>query len=83
MSPASNSAPLSNNFRPKEASQFLKDEHNIDAAEPTLAKWRTLGGGPKFLKNGSRRVLYPRAELDAWARARLGRLRASTSDVSA
>jgi excisionase family DNA binding protein len=43
----------------------------------TLAKWRVRGGGPPFLKVGSR-VRYSRADLEQW----LGeRRRRSTSDT--
>lgn len=35
----------------------------------TLANWRSLGGGPPYLKLGSR-VVYDTADLDAWAAAR-------------
>jgi hypothetical protein len=35
----------------------------------TLEKLRTIGGGPRFRKLG-RRVVYTRADLDAWADAR-------------
>ena len=35
----------------------------------TLEKLRTLGGGPRFRKLG-RRVMYTRADLDAWADTR-------------
>ena len=41
----------------------------------TLANWRSKGRGPKFLKIGGR-VLYPRAELDAY---KASCLRQSTS----
>ncbi len=42
----------------------------------SLRRWRWIGGGPKFLKLGSR-VVYPVAELDAW---QSDKLRSSTSD---
>ena len=45
----------------------------------TLQNMRLGGRGPRFLKVGAR-VLYDRAELEAWAR---GRSRASTSDRAA
>jgi hypothetical protein len=42
----------------------------------TLRRWRVYGGGPKFLKMGSR-VVYPISELDDYQAACL---RKSTSD---
>lgn len=36
----------------------------------TLEKMRVIGGGPRFRKFGHR-VIYARAELDAWAAARV------------
>lgn len=49
-------------------------------ARATLAKLRVLGGGPRFLKLGSK-VLYEAADLDAWIAAH-GKRR-STSDAPA
>jgi excisionase family DNA binding protein len=37
-------------------------------SEITLGRWRIEGSGPPFRKFG-RRVLYARADLDAWADA--------------
>ena len=48
-----------------------------DFSERTLETWRVRGGGPKFLKAGSR-VFYRRRDLDAWLAERE---RASTSDT--
>lgn len=46
------------------------------SAKFTLEKWRSVGGGPPFIKMG-RRVIYDRKDLDAWLAARKRR---STSD---
>jgi predicted DNA-binding transcriptional regulator AlpA len=35
----------------------------------TLAKWRITGFGPRYIKAGAR-VLYDRADLDEWLKAR-------------
>lgn len=43
----------------------------------TLNKWRVTGLGPAYLKLGPRRVVYDRADLDAWLAASRRR---STSD---
>lgn len=50
---------------------------NLGVTENCLAKWRCLGGGPRFVKIG-RRVRYRRADIDAFIGARV---RASTSDT--
>lgn len=48
----------------------------LGVAVQTLARWRCEGGGPAFLKLGSR-VRYERADLDLWLDARRRR---STSE---
>jgi hypothetical protein len=35
-----------------------------------LEKLRSLGGGPFYYKVGPKRVMYDRADLDAWIRAK-------------
>lgn len=71
-----------------EASLYLRSVHGLDVAPATLAKYATTGGGPVFnsarAPNAKRGIpLYPTDELDAWALARLGRPRRSTSDKDA
>jgi hypothetical protein len=62
-----------------EASEYLEVVHGLVIAPATLAKWASIGGGPRFHKS-LRTPLYPTAELDLWAVDRLGGLRNSTSD---
>jgi len=50
----------------------------LGVAKQTLARWRCEGGGPAFLKLGTR-VRYERADLDSWLDARRRR---STSEQS-
>ncbi len=66
-------------LRPSEAEAFLA-EHGCHVSRRTLAKWRCLGGGPRFRKAGNR-IVYERSELRMWADARLSQPRVSTSDV--
>ncbi len=55
-----------------EAAKYLR------VSQPFLNKLRCYSSeGPRFSKLGGKRVLYNRADLDAWAMARM---RASTSD---
>lgn len=64
---------------PPEASAYLVEEHGLKVAVATLNKLRCVGGGPPFHKAG-RGILYSPDALDAWALARLGPPKASTSD---
>ena len=65
----------------REASEYLRNRFGISCAPSTLAKFATLGGGPKFVHAG-RYPLYPETELDAWALSRISPLKASTSDAA-
>jgi excisionase family DNA binding protein len=51
----------------------------VGLSTSTLAKMRLSGNGPAFLKLG-RRVLYRRADLDAWLESRVAR---DTTDADA
>ena len=53
-------------------------ERGCKIAPQTLRKLRCIGGGPPYQKNGQLAV-YAVANLDAYAEARLGPLRHSTS----
>ena len=81
------SPPLAARFRkarlnPVEASAYFAEAHGAQVAVATLAKMRSVGGGPAYLKFG-RSVLYERAALDRWIADRLGPARASTSAPAA
>ena len=45
----------------------------------TIQRWRTQGGGPKFIRLGLKRILYPIAEVEAYE----SRTVVSTSDKGA
>jgi hypothetical protein len=66
-------------MRRKLASEYLFEEHGVSLSPATLAKLAVIGGGPSFRKDGPF-PLYERPGLDTFATARLGPLRASTSD---
>jgi hypothetical protein len=53
----------------KEACAYLLEVHGIRRQTTTLMKLAWKGGGPKYIKIGNAQVLYPRAELNAWAAA--------------
>ena len=64
------------------ASQYLLEVHGVSLSTATLAKLAVVGGGPSFRLDG-RFPLYDLPVLDAYAIARVGRLRNSTSDRQA
>lgn len=51
----------------------------IGVAVQTLARWRCEGGGPPFIKCGSRKIMYAVEDLTAWMNARRV---ASTSEAA-
>jgi hypothetical protein len=61
-----------------EAADYLKLVHGIEVAPATLAKWASVGGGPAY-QRVNRTPLYPTAELDSWAAAKLGESVRNTS----
>jgi hypothetical protein len=61
------------------ASDYLREVHGVSLSPATLAKLAVIGGGPRFRRDG-RFPLYDLPELDTYAVARLGPLRASTSE---
>jgi hypothetical protein len=61
-----------------EAAQYVRDKWNQPCQPKTLAKLAVVGGGPVFRKAG-RFPLYQDPDLDAWAEARIGEPRLSTS----
>jgi hypothetical protein len=65
-------------MRRRLAGQYLKANYGFGSPN-WLAKLASVGGGPKFHKAGAA-ALYTRADLDAWALARIGRAQVSTSD---
>lgn len=56
----------------KEAAKFL------GFSERTLQKWRSVGGGPKFVHVSARAVRYRQSDLELWVEERV---RTSTSDT--
>ncbi len=66
-------------LRRRDAGDYLKSKFGFGSGK-TLAKLAVVGGGPPFRKAGAI-VLYEPAALDAWALAKIGAPRTSTSDV--
>jgi N6-adenosine-specific RNA methylase IME4 len=69
-------------LRPPQAARFLLENYGFGAVR-SLAKMRVVGGGPIYRNLGRRLVVYLRADLVAWAEAKLSQPRRSTSDVQA
>ncbi|MFY7819451.1 MAG: hypothetical protein ACOVP3_01225 [Rhodoluna sp.] len=59
----------------------LASQRGLRLSHRTLAKYRTLGGGPDAYKFG-RYVLYHIDALNAWFEARLSKPQRSSSDKS-
>ena len=74
------SSPLPPNLRRAEAARYLREAHGLPCAPATLAKYACLGSGPRFRKAGTV-PLYAIADLDAWARQRLGERRQAAHQV--
>jgi hypothetical protein len=66
----------------EDASKFCA-ERGAPYAVSTLNRFRSSGGGPRFVKMGARRVAYPRQGLVDWLSAKLGPEVASTSEYRA
>jgi predicted DNA-binding transcriptional regulator AlpA len=52
----------------------------LGVRDQTLAEWRVLGTGPRFVRLSARAIRYRRADVDAWLDAQA---RASTRDTGA
>jgi len=64
---------------PTEAEEFLRDELGLPVKATTLAKYRCLGGGPRFELFG-RFPKYTQPWLREWARSRIKGPKRSTSE---
>lgn len=69
-------------LRRSEVPAYLMEAHGIPIAKATLAKLASVGGGP-VMEYAGRVPLYPRAELDRWAQARLSAPVSNTSERGA
>jgi hypothetical protein len=70
------------NLTGAELSEYFMTKFGMRVAPATLAKLRSVGGGPPFHKC-SVTPLYPVQTADEWAHKRLGALKSSTSDSGA
>lgn len=65
-------------LRRVDAAAHVRDSWGIPCSPKWLAKLAVTGGGPIFRKAG-RYPIYTAQDLDAWAQARIGTPRRSTS----
>jgi hypothetical protein len=68
----------------RESSDYLKEEHGVQAGYSSLSNLASRGGGPKFSRQGDKpggRVIYHRQDLDEWARSRMSQRVSSTSEL--
>lgn len=43
----------------------------LDTSLRSLERWRVTGDGPRYIRAGARRILYPLAEVEKWEADRL------------
>jgi hypothetical protein len=65
-------------FRRDAAARYVRENWGLPCSKAWLAKLAVVGGGPVFRKAGKTPLSCP-ADLDAWAEARIGEPRRSTS----
>lgn len=65
-------------LRRADAAHYVRNMWGIPCSTRWLAKLAVTGGGPIFRKAG-RFPIYDPADLDTWARSRIGEPRRSTS----
>ena len=53
-------------------------KQGLPVSQKTLAKYACVGGGPKFRKFGTTRVIYKIEDLDEWIERRLSKTFSST-----
>jgi hypothetical protein len=68
-------------LRRAQAAAYIEATYGFPCSRQWLAKLAVIGGGPVYRKAG-RIPIYAPEDLDAWALARIGAPRRSTSDVS-
>lgn len=69
-------------LRRADAAVYIQSSYGFPCSRQWLAKLAVIGGGPVYRKAG-RTPIYAPADLDAWARARIGEPQRSTSDMLA
>jgi hypothetical protein len=55
---------------PNAAAEYFESQ-GFPCGKSSLAKFRRNGGGPRWLRFGPRSVVYEKADIDVWLKARL------------
>lgn len=74
-------APTSHYLRRTAAARYVREAWGLPCSSKWLAKLAVTGGGLVYRKAG-RFPIYTAADLDTWARSRVGEPRRSTSVVA-
>lgn len=64
------------------AAEYLRQRYGHGSPR-TLAKLAVTGGGPRYVRSGTRMVLYRREDLDEWAMSKITPAQSSTSESPA
>jgi hypothetical protein len=72
--------PVAHYLRRADAAAYVRRTYGFPCSRQWLAKLAVVGGGPIYRKAG-RAPIYSPADLDAWAKARIGGPQRSTSDA--
>ena len=69
-------------LRREQAAAYVQSTYGFPCSRQWLARLAVIGGGPAFRK-ASRFPLYTKADLDAWAKGRIGPRVTTTAELSA
>jgi hypothetical protein len=69
-------------LRRDQAAAYVQSTYGFPCSRQWLARLAVIGGGPAFRK-ASRFPLYDRADLDSWAKSRIGPRVQTTAELSA
>jgi hypothetical protein len=69
-------------LRRDQASAYVQNTYGFPCSRQWLARLAVIGGGPAFRK-ASRYPLYDQADLDSWAKSRIGPRVQTTAELSA
>jgi hypothetical protein len=68
-------------LRRDQAAEYIRSNFGFPCTRSWLAKLAVVGGGPAFRK-ASRFPLYDQADLDSWAKSRIGPRVQTTAELS-
>ena len=62
---------MQGDYSPQQLLNQKQAANLLGASEKTLEGWRVKGGGPRFLKQGSRFIRYRMSDLSEWIEGHL------------